>query len=163
VRDGGFVHVADAVLLVLALHVGPELLGLPLRHGVEGVQVSVLPLGAGHNLYHFLQIQPHHGLRLDLKRIGGAFHDLVNVGVVEVDSFVLALNESGGLLEVSDSPGFLAFLETIGNCYLSAGLQPRRPETILDANVVECHRLDVVVARQFGLLILCRAERRAQR
>ena len=105
---------------------------------------------------------PHLGIGIDLERVGGAFHNLIDVGIVEVNPFVLAFFEPGGLLEVSDSPGLLALIEGVGDSDLSAGLKPGSPEIVADLHLAERHRLDVVIAFQFRLLFLGGAQHRAQ-
>jgi len=162
VCDRGFEHVPDAILLVLVFHVGPTHLRLALGHGIERIEVAVLPLGGGHDRDELVEVQPHHGVRLDLERIGGAFHDLVGIGIVEEDPLVLALPDPGGLLEVPDPPGVFAFLEAVWNRNQPAGRQPIRPEAVFDVNLIEGHWGNVIVPFQRGVLILSRAKARAQ-
>ena len=112
---GRLEQMPHAVLFVHVFLVRPSLLGLPLGHGVERVQVAVFPLGGGHHGDQLVQVQPHHGVRMDLERVRGPLHDLVDVGIVEIDPLVLALPDAGRLLEVADPAGLLAFLEAVGN------------------------------------------------
>ena len=159
---GRLEQMPHAILLVHVFFVRPSLLGLPLGQGVERVQIAVLPLGGGHHRDQLVQVQPHHGLGMDLERIRGAFHDLVKVGIVEIDALVLALPDAGGLLEVADPARLFALLETVRDRHEPAGREAGRPEAVLDVHLVERHRRDVVIPLQPGLLLLCRAEARPE-
>ncbi len=102
------VHVADAVLFVNPGDVRPELLRLPLGHGIEGEQIAVFPLGRADDADQAIQVRAQLRVGVDLQRVGGAFHDLVDVRVVERGAFVFALLETGRLFEIADPVGFLA-------------------------------------------------------
>ncbi len=145
-RDRRFQHMTHAVLFMFAADIGPAHLRLPVGYRVEGVQVSVLPLGPAHDRDQLVQVQPHHRIRMDLQGIGRPLHDLVDVGIVEIDALVLALLEARRLLEVADSVGLFTLLEAVTNRDGAVGFQPGRPEAVPDVHLIERHRLDVVVA-----------------
>ncbi len=144
----GLVHMPHAVLFVDPLHVGPELVDLPCRKGIEGEQVAVFPLRGGHDSYQFVQVQTHQRVGIDLQRVGGAFHDLVDIRVVKMRAFVPALKQARGFLEIADAIGLFALLEGVGNGHRAIGFQSRRPECVIHMYVIERHRLDVIVLVQ---------------
>ena len=125
-----FVHRAD---------IGPSLLGLLFWDGVKGVQVSIVPLGGGDYLDQVVEVLAYLRVGIDLEGVRSALHNFVHVGIIEVDSFVLALLEAGCLFEVSNAAGFLTFLESIGDSNGVVGLEAGCPEIVIDLYLAERH------------------------
>ena len=144
---------AHAVLFVDPGDIGPQLLRLALGYRVEREQVAVFPLGRVHDADELVQVEPHQPVGMHLERVGGPFHDLVDVGIVEVRALVPALQKPGRFLEVADPIRRLALLQCVGDGHRSARLEPGRPEGVVDVNPAKGHRLDVVVALELASVL----------
>src|SRR5262249_46035082 len=99
-----------------------------------------------------IEIRLELGVGLDAQRVGGAFDDLVDVGIVEgiargrLVLDLLATEDGGRPLEVVDALRLLALLEGEWDRDRPVDLDPRQPEGVGEVHRGEGHRLHGIVA-----------------
>src|SRR5204863_6073990 len=120
-----------------ALGAGPAV-GAQRVDGAGGVQVPVLLLGSRDLGYEVVDVGFELRVGRDGEGVGGAFDDLVDVGVVEGVtgwSMVLeglATKGFGGAEEIVDAAGLFILLESEGDGDFAVGLDAGRPEGVGD-------------------------------
>ena len=130
-------HMSGAVHLV-PVHILPAV--LQSGEGVEGVDVAVGLLGRGELVNPLVALGFQHRIRMVLQGIGHPLQGLVHVGVVKEDARVLSA-ALGGVLVVADAVGLvLDLIDAHGQGHVLVGLQPRRPEAILNLHLGERNR-----------------------
>src|SRR5688500_15545592 len=93
---------------------------------------------------------------MDLQRVGGSFNDLVDIRVIEINALDLARHPPCRLGKVADPPGHFALAEVVADGLLAVGLNPRRPEGIVNLDLSKWHSRQ---SAEFGRL--SRAGRRS--
>ena len=129
VGDGRLDQVAGAVQFVAVLDVLPAILRLD--EGVIGVEVAVGLLGGGDQVDDGVGPLLQLGVALVGQRVGDAFEDLVDVGVVvELRPSCLPVLQPGGDGEVLDAAGDLALAQVGLDGGGAVGAQARAPEGV---------------------------------
>ena len=146
VGDGRLDEMAGAVHLVPVSGVLPALLGLHERE--VRVEVTVLLLRSGDELDDRVDAFFHRLVARHGERVGRAFDDLVDVGIVEEVALVLPLLLSRRDREVADAAGDLALVEVRVERGGPVRLEARRPEPVVDLHRRERHGLTRVSSRR---------------
>ena len=156
VGNGTFEHVAKVVeLMAQHLDLLPALGAMPLVrvlgvHGPGGVEVTVGLLSALHNLEHRIDIGHKTLVGIGLQRITGTFDGLIDIGVVERETFhldvfgVLACQLTRSNLEIAVTARLLTLRKSQGDGHLAAGLKALSPETVTHLDLGKWHRRDGV-------------------
>ena len=156
VGNGTFEHVAKVVeLMAQHLDLLPALGAMPLVrvlgvHGPGGVKVTVGLLSALHDLEHRIDIGHKTLVGIGLQRITGTFDGLIDIGVVERETFhfdvfgVLACQLTRSNLEIAVTARLLTLRKSQGDGHLAAGLKALSPETVTHLDLGKWHRRDGV-------------------
>ncbi len=136
---GRFIEMPEVVELVAHVEVRPALLPHPVDRRVRRVdrpgcvEIAIVFLGGGDlgdDIIH-LFFQP--GIGIDHQRIGCAFDDLVDIGVVErIFRAERALGKAAGDLEILDPAGRFRLLEGEGDGDRTIGLDAWRPKIVAE-------------------------------
>ncbi len=146
---------ADVVQLVVDAQIGPArpalaVDGQPVNgpvafgDGARRVEIAVRLLRRRDLGDQVVEIGVEVGVGAEGERIGRAFDDLVDIGVVVEDAFMVARQPTGGLVEVGDAPGFFTLPKVVGDGDGAVGFQSRRPEGVVDLDGGEGHRAEAI-------------------
>ena len=136
-RDGGLEHVPGAIEFVAVAEVGPALARF--LDGVVAVEVAVRLLRRRHDGDDVVQLLLQRRVGMGGKGIGRCFERFVEVGVHEDRPAEALGGAAGGEAHVLDVPRVLELLQAEGDAGEAVGLAPRRPEAILDGDILEGH------------------------
>ena len=154
---GRFIHMPHIVELMTLVEKGPAFGSRRPRRiggvdGTGGVEVAVGLLGIGNYSDKPVQMGVELRIRMHGQRIGGAFHDLEHVGIIETYTLMATRLQSGRDLEIFNPPGFLAFLKAEGYGYGAVGLDALGPEIIENGDLGEGHGSDRIVPERTAFL-----------
>ena len=161
-RGGGFEEMAGVIKFMALLRViQPAFRAVPPVgmlgvNRADGVEVAVRFLRGGEEANQMIEVSRYFRVGLDSQRIGGAFEDLVRIGVVERKPRQLAVGDAfaaqdrRGACEIVHAAGLLAFPERVRNRDGAIGFEARRPENVVQVNGGEWHRTEGIIVRAGG-------------
>jgi hypothetical protein len=119
----------------------------------RGVDVAVGLLRRGDLCDHPVHVGVELRIGLHVEDVGGPFDHLVEIGIVEgigrrLHVVRLAAQRLRRALEVVHASRLFTLLEGRGDRDLAVGLDPRRPEDVVQPHRGERHRLEGILARR---------------
>ncbi len=146
VSDRGFIQVAGVIQLV-----APILLTNPPFFSSGGsvyrvhelsrrVEISILFLRGSDERDDTVKIAVKLLVRMNSERVRRAFDHLEDIRIVELVTSITSGDQTGGLREIVNAAGDFALFEIVRDRHGPVGLDPTRPEIIIDPDVREWNR-----------------------